>query len=376
MDTLTTPATSNRGKLQWLSALSACAVLLCASAGLAHGAGQVLVKGQSKIDGVPVFDRAGVQVATKRVNVLWAYSDTDKDGQFIWGGQPLVGDDFRIVNRTIYTFTSDFVPDPAWNGQMATFHWGPLHPVTGLYQPSVFRGVRYDDFIVGLPVPGDYSVTMGMDGLPVPGLSLTGSIFVDAGDWDPALGPTPLAEPRWGMRYILSFAPGTPRVIPAGTVMFMDAQLDMQNLAPDTCENGWSEEDWITTGGALGFVQFGPNTADPASLLQYPTLQPPPLLFVPAGHLCGVPLPVCGDGTCTTSESQCNCAADCGTPPLLETLCADGLDNDCDGFIDCSDADCAAAPVCVCIADGNACTADADCCGGRCRARKAGIICD
>ena len=56
---------------------------------------------------------------------------------------------------------------------------------------------------------------------------------------------------------------------------------------------------------------------------------------------CG---PYCGDGTCDPGEDSCSCAADCGTPPsseLLESTCADGLDNDCDGVIDAEDPDCA-----------------------------------
>ena len=56
---------------------------------------------------------------------------------------------------------------------------------------------------------------------------------------------------------------------------------------------------------------------------------------------CG---PFCGDGTCDPDENSCSCTADCGTPPsneLLDSTCADGLDNDCDGVIDADDPDCA-----------------------------------
>lgn len=69
----------------------------------------------------------------------------------------------------------------------------------------------------------------------------------------------------------------------------MDAQLDMRNLAPDTCDNGWAEEDWITTGGPMGFIQQGPNTGDPLSFLLYPKLDSPPLLFLDPAHPCFVP---------------------------------------------------------------------------------------
>ena len=74
---------------------------------------------------------------------------------------------------------------------------------------------------------------------------------------------------------------------------------------------------------------------------------------------CGPP-PVCGDGTCNPDEDQCNCPDDCGTPPSYETDCADGVDNDCDGDIDGADADCA------CLAKGEACTTDGECCSNWC----------
>ena len=61
----------------------------------------------------------------------------------------------------------------------------------------------------------------------------------------------------------------------------------------------------------------------------------------------GTPPPVvCGDGNCDAGESPCDCPADCGNPPATETNCADGVDNDCDGSIDCADGDCAGDPAC------------------------------
>lgn len=68
----------------------------------------------------------------------------------------------------------------------------------------------------------------------------------------------------------------------------------------------------------------------------------------PATGLCSNdPLvPCCGNAVCETGEDQCNCSADCGTPPTTETACADGIDNDCDSATDCADADCAGTPDC------------------------------
>ncbi|MCH8150552.1 MAG: hypothetical protein IH987_21680 [Planctomycetes bacterium] len=54
----------------------------------------------------------------------------------------------------------------------------------------------------------------------------------------------------------------------------------------------------------------------------------------------------CGDGSCGAGEDQCNCAADCGSPPASETNCSDANDDDCDGDTDCADADCSGDPAC------------------------------
>jgi hypothetical protein len=56
---------------------------------------------------------------------------------------------------------------------------------------------------------------------------------------------------------------------------------------------------------------------------------------------------VCDDGTCDPGEDQCNCPEDCGTPPTTETTCDDGVDEDCDGDVDCADADCGSDPECL-----------------------------
>ena len=64
----------------------------------------------------------------------------------------------------------------------------------------------------------------------------------------------------------------------------------------------------------------------------------------------------CGDGVCTGSESGCNCAVDCGTPPRAEVIgstCNDAFDNDCDGLVDCDEPECTEDPACsTCDGDG------------------------
>ena len=79
-----------------------------------------------------------------------------------------------------------------------------------------------------------------------------------------------------------------------------------------------------------------------------------------AGSFC------CGTGGCEGGESCSNCALDCSGS---FELCADGIDNDCDGDTDCSDSECSGDPACSggCSQSGDACTVNSDCCSNRCR---------
>jgi len=79
---------------------------------------------------------------------------------------------------------------------------------------------------------------------------------------------------------------------------------------------------------------------------------------------CGPP-PFCGDGTCDPGEDSCSCAGDCGAPPATETQCADGVDNDCDGFTDGADDDCSS-----CLPDGATCSSNGECCSLKCAGKK------
>jgi hypothetical protein len=81
---------------------------------------------------------------------------------------------------------------------------------------------------------------------------------------------------------------------------------------------------------------------------------------------CG-PATSCGDAVCdgVNGEDPCTCPADCGAPPSSEVpgqTCNDGVDNDCDGDVDGADADCPA-----CVALGDPCVDDAECCSNKCR---------
>ncbi len=77
----------------------------------------------------------------------------------------------------------------------------------------------------------------------------------------------------------------------------------------------------------------------------------------------GPPAPFCGDGTCDAGEDHCNCTADCGLPTI--EICIDGVDNDCNGAIDCADTACCGVGPCGACAfcgDGT-CDPGEDLCG-------------
>jgi lysyl endopeptidase len=64
-----------------------------------------------------------------------------------------------------------------------------------------------------------------------------------------------------------------------------------------------------------------------------------------------------------------------GCTPTTE-VCSDGIDNDCDGAIDCADSNCAGSPSCgTCSPVGSACVNNSDCCGNKCKGPASGKTC-
>lgn len=86
----------------------------------------------------------------------------------------------------------------------------------------------------------------------------------------------------------------------------------------------------------------------------------------------GTVVPVCGDGNCDPGENKCSCPGDCGAHPATESICDDGVDEDCDGGTDCADptGECDFDPVCACLAKHDSCSADSECCSNKCRGGK------
>jgi hypothetical protein len=58
-----------------------------------------------------------------------------------------------------------------------------------------------------------------------------------------------------------------------------------------------------------------------------------------------IPAPCNENGACDQGEDVCVCVNDC-VAPSVESFCTDGLDDDCDGRVDCADADCCAGTDC------------------------------
>ena len=73
----------------------------------------------------------------------------------------------------------------------------------------------------------------------------------------------------------------------------------------------------------------------------------------------------CSDGADNDGDGKIDCLdSDCvgaGTE-----VCNDGRDNTCEGAIDCADSKCTTHAQCVALADGVACSSDAQCSGGKC----------
>jgi len=74
----------------------------------------------------------------------------------------------------------------------------------------------------------------------------------------------------------------------------------------------------------------------------------------------------CGNATCENPENCSVCAIDCGG---ASEICGNGIDDDCNGKIDCSDTACSTLPACQCLPSNSSCTSNSQCCSGSCRTK-------
>ena len=57
------------------------------------------------------------------------------------------------------------------------------------------------------------------------------------------------------------------------------------------------------------------------------------------------------DGFVDCADPDCSANPACG-PVCMPEVCNDGVDNDCDGLSDCADTDCSANPACCVVGAG------------------------
>jgi hypothetical protein len=71
----------------------------------------------------------------------------------------------------------------------------------------------------------------------------------------------------------------------------------------------------------------------------------------------------CGDGICQSAETCSTCKLDCSG---AAEICGNGIDDNCNGKVDCADAGCSTTAACQCKAKGAGCTMNSQCCSGSC----------
>ena len=107
----------------------------------------------------------------------------------------------------------------------------------------------------------------------------------------------------------------------------------------------------------------------------------------------------CGDGVCATSETTASCLRDC--PPCTDAdgdgvcasrgdcndtnpsinpnaaeLCTGGVDENCNGLVDCNDPACATSPSCTtCLPTGTSCSQNGQCCSLSCGGKPNRRVC-
>ena len=169
----------------------------------------------------------------------------------------------------------------------------------------------------------------------------------DGTDW-------PATQPATGPNYIEwktdDYAPGTfPNVINWGTVYNFRFTADVPPVT-QSAEVGFWRPDAVNEMAVTAKVpQLCDN--DGVCELGEDCDSCPNDCFI--GGTC------CGDDVCGGAEDSCNCVQDCGPAPLVEAVCNDAIDEDCDGAVDCADTDCCGVGGCGTGPDGDSDNFDA-----------------
>ncbi len=203
-------------------------------------------------------------------------------------------------------------------------------------------------------VAGGAAHSLGLVGLPPePGISVTptlGLVTTEAGG-TAAFSVVLRTQPMADVSIDLASSDLTEGIVAPVTLVFTALDWDLPQQVTVT-----GVDDAIVDGDILYSIVTAPAlSADP----DYSGLD---AADVAVTNLDDAEPEVCGNGSCANGEDQCNCPEDCGSPPISETNCTDGEDEDCDGNADCDDADCAADPACQtgCDNDGT-CEPGEDC---------------
>jgi hypothetical protein len=178
-------------------------------------------------------------------------------------------------------------------------------------------------------------------------------------------------------------------VVAGGTLSFGSGSLDIYvvKIVEDILTCNERDPDFITvvsTGDIATDVVPLSYSTTPVSNSITPLVTPAlpsvqdlcQLICVP--EVCNDGLDNDCDGFVDCADSDCSANPSCG-PVCMPEVCNDGLDNDCDGFVDCVDTDCSADPACgpVCMPevcnDGidNDCDGLSDCADPDCSANPA-----
>jgi len=177
-----------------------------------------------------------------------------------------------------------------------------------------------------------------------------GSVFLG---WNNA----PIANTNNAQLYRISHPAWAPQAYSDGVV----------NTSAPTCQ-GWPRGERIYSRGVTGGTEGGSSGS---------------AVLNGSGQVVGQLSGACGTNTGNACDNTNNATVDgamaayfSSVQPFLAPascvptteVCNDGVDNDCDGLVDCADSNCSGSPSCSssCSGAGASCTSNSDCCSNKC----------